>query len=712
MNGGRKELIAVAIVACVWTVTACTGFYVGRGASADGTTLLGRTVDVRPWTACFRTVVVPGAENRPGRKLVGLRGFEWELPATTYRYVCTPAVSSMGKGFFASGCVNEKGLGVTGTVTGYIRKEIGKADPYVAGGAAEENLPGLLAACCATAREAVELLGRVIAEKGNSEPNIYMFADWQEAWYVETYTGHQWAAVRLPEDGAAVFGNRFMLRGFDPASPDSMSSPGIVSMPEKAGLAVRDASGKIDLFCTYGGATHDYSNLRTWYGRHVLAPAAFREYVPEEPGELVFSPERKVSPADIFSLMRSRYEGTKWCPDETGDKGVRVIGTTKQATSHVIVISGGVPPPLAANMWVSHGPAEHSVFIPISAASEASAEDFARDFEVQPFRYERNCAAAEFRRLAALAEIDRRLYGDGVRRFWELYESGMLAAWANVLKSAAGIWSENRSEAERRISRFTLRAQNETLGAARALFDELMWCVTANNRIDGDVNGGKRIEPVKFSPPTKTTMPIRSPWPVRERQKLDQIGQSGGEIDLVFVGDSITHNWENEGRGKRLCEELQRTYSILNLGFSGNRTENVIWRLENGELDGYRAKLFMVMIGTNNSDPAADVAKGIRRILDLIRSRQPQAKILLLPIFPRGRTAADSLNAKNMEVNRIVRGFTDGSHVKWCDFNAELLNPEGGISGSLAPDHLHPNEEGYAIWLRHVLPHFRHVCGK
>ena len=211
---------------------------------------------------------------------------------------------------------------------------------------------------------------------------------------------------------------------------------------------------------------------------------------------------------------------------------------------------------------------------------------------------------------------------------------------------------------------------------------------------------------------TKAAMPIRSPWPSREQEKRDQIAKSGGSIDLVFVGDSITHGWENEGRGKSLYDNLRKTYSILNLGYSGNRTQNMVWRLENGELDGYKAKLFMVLAGTNNSEPADEVAAGVRRILDLIRSRQPQAEILLLPIFPRGESAADVRNAKNAKVNEIIKGFADGAHILWCDFTPELRDSAGGISGNLSPDRLHLNEAGYGIWLKHVSPHFKHTCGK
>ena len=163
---------------------ACTGMYAGRKVSADGTVLIGRTVDTPPWSCCFRAVRVPRGEG------------------VKYAYVCTPAVTALGKGFFPSACANEAGLVISGTVTGHTRPEILALDPNSktnANGVGERNLPGLVAANCATAREALDYFAKAIAERGHLGAEIYMFADRDEAWYLEVYTGHQWAAVRTRE---------------------------------------------------------------------------------------------------------------------------------------------------------------------------------------------------------------------------------------------------------------------------------------------------------------------------------------------------------------------------------------------------------------------------------------------------------------------------------------------------------------------------------
>lgn len=161
-----------------------------------------------------------------------------------------------------SACVNEKGVAVTGTTTAHANKKVLAVDPYVRTGFAEESLPGLLGICATTAREAVEILGRAVAEKGHSSTEIYMFADKDEAWYVEVYTGHQWAAVRMPEDAVAVYGNMLMLRGYDPDAPDSLHSDGLVAVAEKAGTLVRLPDGRIDLFKSYSSSVPKRTGAR------------------------------------------------------------------------------------------------------------------------------------------------------------------------------------------------------------------------------------------------------------------------------------------------------------------------------------------------------------------------------------------------------------------------------------------------------------------
>ncbi len=198
-------------------------------------------------------------------------------------------------------------------------------------------------------------------------------------------------------------------------------------------------------------------------------------------------------------------------------------------------------------------------------------------------------------------------------------------------------------------------------------------------------------------------------WLKRLGDKRNQIVESKGEFDIVFFGDSITHFWERAG--KKWQAELSKTYSILNIGYGGDHTQHLVWRGINGEFEGYKAKCVMLMIGTNNRESAEETAKGVRRVLDVIAEKQPQAKTILLPIFPRGKGPGDVRRVVNEKVNAIIKGYADGEKVIWCDFNAKFLDKKGDTKWIMR-DRLHPDEAGYKVWTESVLPHFKHICGK
>lgn len=203
-------------------------------------------------------------------------------------------------------------------------------------------------------------------------------------------------------------------------------------------------------------------------------------------------------------------------------------------------------------------------------------------------------------------------------------------------------------------------------------------------------------------------------WLDRMLRNRNQIAKSSGEIDIVLFGDSITHGWDNAGAAS--LAELRKTYTVLNAGYGGDRTEHLVWRGENGELDGYKAKCVMLMIGTNNTwhrkDHPDRIAAGIKEVLAVIAKKQPDAKVLLLPIFPFGPDAKHPNRVNNEAVNAKIKGYADGKNVIWVDFNAKFLD-EKGDNVKWMPDRCHPNAAGYAeVWLPSVLPYFKEICGK
>ncbi|CAG0992888.1 hypothetical protein PHYC_02396 [Phycisphaerales bacterium] len=173
-----------------------------------------------------------------------------------------------------------------------------------------------------------------------------------------------------------------------------------------------------------------------------------------------------------------------------------------------------------------------------------------------------------------------------------------------------------------------------------------------------------------------------------------------GEVRLVFLGDSITQGWE--GGGKEIWARRYEARKAANFGVSGDRTEHVLWRLDHGNFDGLKPALIVVMIGTNNTghrkDPAGETAAGVRAILDRLRAKCPDSKVLLLGVFPRGEKPDDPMRVLNEQVNALIAKLADSTNIFYKDIGAKFLDDKGVLKNDLMPDFLHPNAKGYEVW--------------
>jgi lysophospholipase L1-like esterase len=172
-----------------------------------------------------------------------------------------------------------------------------------------------------------------------------------------------------------------------------------------------------------------------------------------------------------------------------------------------------------------------------------------------------------------------------------------------------------------------------------------------------------------------------------------------GGVGLLFLGDSITQQWHKQ---QEMFDEHYGNYKPANFGIGGDRTQHVLWRIENGELEPpMKPKVIVLLIGTNNSkdDPAEKIASGIEKIVSTARDKTG-AKILLLAVFPRGETPekAAQQRATIKAVNERIKKLDDGKNVRFLDFGDKLMNPDGTISKDIMPDYLHLSKDGYQIW--------------
>ena len=185
-----------------------------------------------------------------------------------------------------------------------------------------------------------------------------------------------------------------------------------------------------------------------------------------------------------------------------------------------------------------------------------------------------------------------------------------------------------------------------------------------------------------------------------------------GNVDLVFIGDSITQGWE--GRGKDVWEKFYGKRNSVNLGIGGDRTQHVIWRLDNGNLKDITPKAAVIMIGTNNSgsNSSKEIADGVRAIVKQIHAKSPKTQILLLGVFPRGTNNEDKRRQVNEGANKIFSKLDNGKYVHYLDIGPKFLEKNGTLTREIMPDLLHLSEKGYSIWAESIEAQLAKLLGE
>lgn len=501
------------------TCLACTGVYVGSGASDDGTIMIARSNDKQ--TVCGNHVTVtPRVENEPGRTmpLNIISKTSVELPETTFRYTATPFMDSAFDAIAnirhdAAACANEYGVVITSSVTAFSNDAALKADPLVEAGLAEDTMSDLVICQSRTAREAVDVLLSLIDTYGSSESNIVMIADQTEAWYVEIYTGYQYAAVKLPDDQVSVFGNEYTMEYLSDYEEYRISDE-LLRLPEEKGFAAYGDNGELNLFDTYSGASvrKDYCHMRTWIGHQVLAPSVYSgDYDAEIRYPLTFTPDQKVSLTDVCRLMRNRFEGTDYDPDRYDRTDSRVIGTDTALSVHVLQVYPELPAEMACVTWESTGPAVYGIFVPVSNAMTAIKSAYGKDqpaeekgiFDTEHYPY------YAYKGLCTLC-VERsacQTYGEPVRDYWTDAEELIFAGMPRILDRASKM--KDRDSAADYLTAYCTFIQDQAFSDAKSLLNAVMWTQSSNsNTMKTGINPetGEVLDPERLRQPMSVTL--------------------------------------------------------------------------------------------------------------------------------------------------------------------------------------------------------------
>lgn len=449
---------------------ACSGIYVGNECSEEGTSIIARSNDLHPVNEPCYIKVYGGPDGAKLKVIKSDNGFEYELPDNIYRFITIPNCDIVDNNAFLTSAINEKGVSISATLTGYCCKEAIAANPYVKGGIVEDMFPAVIGATCENARQGIELIAKIIDEKGSGEDNIIMISDQNECWYMEIYGGHEYCAIKAPDDCVCAMGNEFMIDTVDENSPNTICSKNLFNLPKSAGFAVMDSNGKMNIHDTYSGKGNftPYSHMRTWEGHRILSPSTIGDYSASTKYPLFFKPDNKVSLKTVMDFFRDRYEGTPYDLNNSNNQN-RPIATESQVRTHILQTYKDVPADMACVEWLAFSNAEFSTYTPISNKQKVFDDSFTCN--IDNYDNNHNNAYSWFKSLNSLAAQNRKKFSKAIRDLWKPYEEYHRETFTRMLHEAA----TNNSKAQQMIDDYCSGAEKQAVYEASRVSENVIF---------------------------------------------------------------------------------------------------------------------------------------------------------------------------------------------------------------------------------------------
>ena len=453
----KKWLFKLALVAMTFlllpiqAVQACCGFIIGRQLTKDGTTLFGRTEDYPYYPNGGKHnknyVVVDAKTYNEGDQIEDeSNGFTYPHAANEMKYTATydSARGDGSNGAFGEHGFNEAGVSMTATVTAIPNKKVLSTDPLKENGLPEAAMLDVILPRVKTAREGVELLAKVIEEKGSAEGNVVVFADQNETWYMEILSGHQYVAVKVPEDKYAVFANTYYLGHVDLNDKENViASKDVEKVAKESGNYKTDKDGNFHIAKSYGPEKYaEGDRSRTYAGITLLDPDSKVTYEDDE-YELFRSPtdpNKKYTLEDAFALQRNRFEhlNGRFVPDDQigvkkqGDDGsndtVRkdqykyALGNENVIDAHVYQINPNLPKSFGGTVWLGMGPSRNTPYVPFYG----NVKDTYEAFKPQTATYDPNSWYWTVWHIDQMAIHNQDLFGKSIQNHWKALEEQLI----------------------------------------------------------------------------------------------------------------------------------------------------------------------------------------------------------------------------------------------------------------------------------------------
>ena len=393
--------VIIGTVLSLQSVEACSGFIIGKGLTKDGSTLYGRTEDypykhgdgtvAKQHTHNKNFIVNPAKDYEEGAMFEDVStGFTYPHLRHEFKYTSVSDDSrDTDEGIFDEHGFNEYGVSLTATLTTTPREDVLAVDPLVKDGIAEAGMTTLILPRVKTAREGVELLAKVIDEKGSAEGNNIMIADKNELWYMEIYSGHQYVAYKYPDDKFSIMPNTYFLGTVDLTDTNNViASKGIIETAKKAG-SYKEVNGKFHLAASYAPKLDERNRSRQYAGIKLLNPQSSVTYQDEYYEFLQDSPRRDYTVADAIKIQRNRFEtlsegfvpddevpGYDFYNDYTPKDNIKALPEAERAKykyapgnenvidPHIYQIRNDLPSELGGVMWLGLSRSRNTPYVP------------------------------------------------------------------------------------------------------------------------------------------------------------------------------------------------------------------------------------------------------------------------------------------------------------------------------------------------------------
>ncbi|MGT2847125.1 C69 family dipeptidase [Streptococcus massiliensis] len=499
-NNIRRIIMAAAVVSILplQGVEACSSFIIGKNLTTDGSVLYGRTEDYpflpQPGAHNKNYIVTEAKDYKEGDKIEDKsNGFTYPHLKHEFKYTSVPDASrDTDEGVYGAHGQNEHGVTMTATTSAVPHEKILEVDPLVKDGLAESSFVDTILPRVKTAREGIELVAKIIDEKGSAEGNDIVIADQNELWYMEIYSGHQYVAIKYPDDKYSIYPNTYFLGNVDFNDKENViASKDIESVPKKADH-YQEVDGKFHLAKSYGPDYYTARNRsRAYAGIKLMDPNSKINYL-DDHFDFFQTPtdsNRRYSVEDAIAVQRNRFETLKegFIPDDQydkrgkdgkpevnsaldGDKYKFAPGNENVIDAHIYQIKKDLPAPMASIMWLSQAPSRNTPYIPFYG----NVNDTYKAFKPQDATYNKDSFYWVAWHIDQMAIHNQDIFGTSTKEKWQELEKKEIAEQEARNAKYIGKTADDAAKASSEVTKDSLERSEKLFKELQKVEKEMM----------------------------------------------------------------------------------------------------------------------------------------------------------------------------------------------------------------------------------------------